>query len=88
MSVKASRENLEILRGKSRRRSISFSYGEKERILLQHLENNNSVTLKKFAEIAFISKREASKTLVIMVLADIIRIIPSKPEDIFVGNLI
>lgn len=87
MSVKASRETREILKGRSRRRNLKFTYGESERILLQFLQNNNSITLNKFCEIANIPKRKASRTLIIMSLADIIRIIPSETEDIFIANL-
>jgi len=87
MSVKASREIQEILRRKKRRRNLSFTYGDTEKILLQHLQNNDSVTLNKFCDIARISKRKASNVLVIMVLADIIKIIPSEDEDLFLSNL-
>ena len=87
MSVKASRETREILRGKSRRRNLKFTYGESEKILLQFLQNNNSITLNQYSEIADISKSKASKTLIIMTLTDVIRIIPSEVEDLFMANL-
>jgi len=87
MSVKASHEIQEILRRKKRRRNLSFTYGDTEKILLQHLDNNDSITLNEFCNIARISKRKASSILIIMVLADIIKIIPSEDEDLFLSNL-
>ncbi len=87
MSVKASRETREILKGKTRRRSLRFTYGDTEKILLQYLQSNHSITVNQLCELANISQNTASKTLVIMVLANIIRIIPSEDEDRFVGNL-
>jgi len=83
MSVKASREAREILKGKMRNRNIGFQFGGKEKILLQYLEQHRSITLDRFCEIAELKKREASNTLIILALANIITITPGEFEDVF-----
>lgn len=80
-SVQASREVREILKGEQAERSIRFTYGEKERKLMQHLGEHNSITVDLFASIAGISRRIASRTLVLLVLANVLEIHPSDVTD-------
>ncbi len=80
-SVQASREVREILKGEQAERDIRFSYGEKERKLMQHLGEHNSITVDLFASIAGISRRIASRTLVLLVLANVLMIHPSDVVD-------
>ncbi len=80
-SVKASKEMKEIIRRKQRGRDIRFNYGEKEKLLFDYLDKHDSITLEKFAELAKISKYRASRTLVILVLANVIEIVPSEKGD-------
>ncbi len=80
-SVQASREVREILKGEQAARDIRFSYGEKEKKLMQHLGEHNSITVDLFASIAGISRRIASRTLVLLVLANVLEIHPSDIVD-------
>lgn len=80
-SVQASREVREILKGEQAERDIRFHYGEKERKLMQHLDEHNSITVDLFAAIAGISRRIASRTLVLLVLAHVLDIHPSDVMD-------
>ncbi|GAB2572639.1 ATP-binding protein [Spirosoma areae] len=80
-SVQASREVREILKGEQAERGIRFSYGEKEKKLMQHLGEHNSITVDLFASVAGISRRIASRTLVLLVLANVLEIHPSDVMD-------
>ncbi|QKZ15627.1 helix-turn-helix domain-containing protein [Spirosoma sp. KUDC1026] len=80
-SVQASREVREILKGSQADRNIRFSYGEKERKLMQHLGEHNSITVDLFASIAGISRKIASRTLVLLVLANVLEVHPSDIVD-------
>jgi len=80
-SVQASREVREILKGEQAARDIRFNYGEKERKLMQHLGEHNSITVDLFASIAGISRKIASRTLVLLVLANVLEIHPNEVVD-------
>ena len=83
-SVQASKEVREILKGETKGRNIKFHFGDKEKVLMQYLENNSFITLKTFAEIATISTKVASQTLVVLVLANVLKIKPNEQGDLFV----
>ncbi|WP_106137328.1 AlbA family DNA-binding domain-containing protein [Spirosoma oryzae] len=80
-SVQASREVREILKGQQAERSIRFTYGDKEHKLMQHLGEHSSITVDLFASIAGISRKIASRTLVLLVLAHVLEIHPSDVMD-------
>lgn len=82
-SVKASPEMREILRGQRRKRNIKFNFGEKERILMQYLQTHQRITVDEFSKTANIPRRVASRTLVLLVLARVLRIIPDMISDSF-----
>jgi predicted HTH transcriptional regulator len=76
MSVKASREMREILKGRVRDRDVRFKYGDKENILMKYLEAHNHITVDEFCQMAKIPRRIASRTLVLLVLAKVLEIEP------------
>ena len=79
-SVQASREVKQILR-RENEDGIKFTYGEKEKILMIFLAENQKITIEKFAEIARISSRSASHTLVLLVLSNVLKIQPDEVMD-------
>ena len=79
-SVQASREVKQILR-RENEDGIKFTYGEKEKILMLYLAENQKITIEKFAEIAKISLRSASHTLVLLVLSNVLKIQPDEVMD-------
>ena len=79
-SVQASREVKQILR-RENEDGIKFTYGEKEKILMVFLAENQKITIEKFAEIARISPRSASHTLVLLVLSNVLKIQPDEVMD-------
>ena len=60
---------------------IKFTYGEKEKILMTYLSENQKITIEKFAEIAKINPRSASHTLVLLVLSNVLKIQPDEVMD-------
>lgn len=82
-TVQASREVWEILRRGKQEKDIIFNYGEKETKLMQALNENESITLKEYSKIARLPRFIASKTLVRLVLANVLQVIPQEQEDLF-----
>jgi hypothetical protein len=82
-SIKASREVKEIIRREQEKKDIKFWYAEHEKFLMEYLDKNTSITLAEFVTLSGLKKFYASKKLVILVLADVLRITPNEKGDIF-----
>jgi predicted HTH transcriptional regulator len=82
-SIQASKEVKEILKGKKKDKGYKFAYGEKETLLMKYIDFNKEITVTKFSEVAQIPKKIASRTLVLLVLAGVLRVNPSEIEDTF-----
>lgn len=80
-AVQASKELREILKSQSKSKSFRFNYGDKERDLMQYLDSNATISLKQFAETANIALKVASRTLILLVLAGVLKILPNEIED-------
>lgn len=80
-SVQASRELREILKYQKRMRQVRVEIGDKERMLLRHLEKHEVITLSQFAALANIPKKVASRTLVLLALSHVLRLVPAEGED-------
>lgn len=82
-SIQASKEMREILRRQRKPRDTRFTFGEKEKLLMEYLDTYGMVTLDTFAKLAKIKKYYASKTLIILVLAKVLVIEPQEGGDIY-----
>ena len=82
-SIQASRELREVLRRQRKPRDIRFSWGEREQQLVQYLNEHQSITVKEFARLVGIRPYQASRTLVLLVLGNVLKIIPAEIEDSF-----
>jgi hypothetical protein len=80
-TVKASKEVWEILRRGKHPKDMVFTYGDKETVLMQALAEKGVLTLKEYASRAKLPRFLASKTLVRLVLANVLEIIPQEIED-------
>ena len=85
-SLQASTEVWQILKQKRHDRDIHFTYGEKEQVLMQYLENHQKITLREFCALARLPRRVASRTLVRLVLANVLTVIPKEKEDVYIRN--
>lgn len=83
-SVQASKEMREVLKGERKQTGIRFNYGEKERTLMQYLDSHKAITVDEFSKTANIPRRMASRTLVLLVLANVLKILPNELQDYFV----
>ncbi|WP_375584384.1 helix-turn-helix domain-containing protein [Cyclobacterium xiamenense] len=83
-SIQASREMWEIMKRKRREEDIVFKYGKKEELLMKALASRPHITLKEYVALAKIPIYIASRTLVKLVLANVIEVIPRESEDRFV----
>ena len=86
-TIKASKEIREILKRRNNNRGIRFNFGEKEKILMEYLDKNGSITLREFQQIAKLSRHIASKTLVKLVLANVLSISVRETQDVFTVKL-
>ncbi|MFA0961902.1 helix-turn-helix domain-containing protein [Roseivirga sp. BDSF3-8] len=82
-SIQASREVRQVLKGEKKSREVRFSFGEKEKQLMEFLDKKGSITVAQFAEIAGEPARKVSRTLVLLVLAGVLRIEPRTGQDLF-----
>jgi predicted HTH transcriptional regulator len=82
-SLQASPEVWKILKRGRRQKDIQFTFGEKEKLLMEYLEKHQRITLSQFTELAQLPRFRASHTLVLLVLANVLRVIPQEKEDVF-----
>lgn len=82
-SLQASPEVWKILKRGRKPRDMKFTFGEKEKLLMEHLEKHSHITLSEFTKLARLPRFRASQTLVLLVLANVLKIIPKEKEDIF-----
>ncbi len=85
-SIQASREMREIMRRSRSDANTWFNYGEKESKLMQFLETGEIVTVDTFAAYAGITRAKASDTLVMLVLAGVIKVHPNEIADHYTGT--
>lgn len=81
-SIKASREVREIAKRAQRKKDIRFHYGEHETLLMKYLDENPSITLKKFME-SGLNRFRSSRKLILLVLADVLKISPNEKGDLY-----
>jgi hypothetical protein len=86
-SIKASRELREIVKRKQKMKDIRFHYGEYEKFLMQYLDEKKSITLKEFVKLTGLSRIYASRKLILLVLANVLRIIPNEKGDLYTVRL-
>ena len=83
-SMQASPELMEIIIRSRSGEHFSFTYGEKEKALLQYLEKHGSITVEQFQDLVDLPKQEASEVLVNLVLSKILDILPDGNGDRFI----
>lgn len=83
-SVLASKETVNVLK-KSRTDAAPFilSLGDKEKFLLDYLAKHEKITLKNFRILLNLSERRASRILVNLVRAELIRQVNMEKEDYY-----
>lgn len=83
-TVIASKEVVKLLRDERLDAPpLSISIGQNERMLLRYLDENERITLKEFSKLVNISERRASRILVTLVRAGVVRIHSLEKEDFY-----
>jgi predicted HTH transcriptional regulator len=83
-TVEASKEVVHILRSENPDApALRIAIGENERRLLEFLDEKERITLKEFGELVNISKRRASRTLIQLVRAGVLRVHTNEKEDFY-----
>jgi predicted HTH transcriptional regulator len=83
-TVEASKEVVRILQSEnSSAPPLRIAIGDAERRLFEHLDEHERVTVKEFAKLINISHRRASRTLIQLVRAGVLRIHTNEKEDYY-----
>lgn len=83
-SIQASKEVRQILKWKDRASNVQFRYGRKEEILMKYLGEHEEITVETLSKIAKIPRWLASKTLITLVLANVLKVLPDETADKYI----
>ena len=81
MSIKASAEMEEIMRRQKKKKDIKFVYGEHEKLLMEYLQEHESISLEQFRSLTKLNRFKASRKLILLTLANVITITASEKGD-------
>lgn len=85
-SIQASKEVRKFMKGNSNDLNVKFTFGDKELALMKYLDQFSNITVSEYSKIAKIPIWVASKTLVLLSLANVLKLIPGEITDTFVQN--
>jgi predicted HTH transcriptional regulator len=82
-SMNASKQLCEIMRRSRKKTGVQFTFGEHEKLLMEHLEAEKTITLKECSKLLKINPWRTSRKLVLLVLADILLLTPTEKGDLY-----
>ncbi len=82
-SIKASREMVEIIRRMKTMDGMKFHYGDAEQKIIRYLADHPVISLREFSRLSGLGRFAASRRLVRLVLANVLRITPTEKGDVF-----
>lgn len=82
-SIRASREMVEVIRRLKTLTGMKFPYGDAEQKVIRFLATHPVITLPEFAKITHLKRFVASRKLVRLVLANVLRITPTDKGDLY-----
>ena len=82
-SVLASKIVVDVLRHSANKTGVLIEYSEKEKALLEYLEEKERIDVKEYCKLANMSRRNAQRVLVNMVLSGVIRIHTTEKEEYY-----
>jgi predicted HTH transcriptional regulator len=83
MSIKASPEMEEIVRRSKKRNDIRFTFGEAEKKLMEYLVKQPVITLTEYQKFSGLNRFKASRKLILLVLANVLKIGASEKGDLY-----
>ncbi len=75
-----------VWKNKYKKTGIFVKYTEKEKVLLDFLEKNETITISKFCRIAYLSRKKAENILVSLILLNIIEIVFTEKNVFYRGR--
>jgi len=85
-TIQASKEIKEIIKHHAYRKNIKFQYGDNEALLMKHLDEHSFITLDDYRKLTGLNRYKASRSLVTLVLANVLQVIPTGKDDKFLLN--
>lgn len=82
-SLTASREVIQVLRHEQRKKGVNLRFGDRERKVLEYLEDKSRITLEETRSLLQLNRRKASFLLILLVRAGLLRIHPTEKGDFF-----
>lgn len=82
-SIKASAEMEEIVRRGKKKKDIRFVFGEHEKQLLEYLSHHSHITLSEFRFLSGLNRFQASRKLILLVLANILNVTATEKGDLY-----
>jgi predicted HTH transcriptional regulator len=79
MSIKASAEMQEIIRRSKKKRDVRFVFGD----LMNYFEQNPQITLSQYIKFSGLNRFRASRKLILLVLANVLKITASEKGDLY-----
>ncbi len=83
MSMKASAEMMEIIRRKRQKKDIRFYFAEHELALMKYFDNLPYITLMEFQKLTGLNQYAASRKLILLVLANVLKITATEKGDLY-----
>jgi predicted HTH transcriptional regulator len=83
MSVEASPESVRMMEEEGEQQGVTFEFGETESLLMRYLDDYGRITVAEFAKLADIPMEQASRTLVSLAKANLLRLHSDRKDDYF-----
>jgi len=83
MSVEASPEAVALMEAETTPNGVAFEFGEKEKLLMRYLDSYGHITVDQFASMADLSLQMASKTLILLTRASVLKFHRDERQDYF-----
>ena len=82
-SILASDEMAEVLKQKYSNEGVTFEYGEREQMLFRYLNEYGEISVLKYSQLINVTTYRASKILVNLVSADVLKLFRKSDTDYF-----
>lgn len=82
-SVLASDEMVEVLKNRYSEKGVTFEYGEREQMLFRYLNEYSEITVRKYSQLINVTTYRASKILVNLVSAGVLKLFRRSETDYF-----
>lgn len=85
-SVLASKVVVDVLKRSGDKEGVMIAYSDKEKTLLQYLEDKGRINVKELCDLIKVGRRAAQRLLVTMVLSGIVAVHTSEKEEYYTAS--